>query len=135
MRWFSIARFFVLLTLNIGAFFHICNLLLGTDLVLERIFTPLADSLFAIPMVIGGFAVIFARKEIHFRNKFEKFVVYFTAFYFIASMPLHIQTIITQSTEYIRWFPVWYSLIFLAYTTVLQWVWWNLKEEKVLSIA
>jgi hypothetical protein len=127
MRWFPIARFFVLLTLNIGAYMHLNNLVFGTDLLLQHLFTPLFDSLFAIPMIIGGFAVIFARKEFIFRNKLEKGIVYWTAFYFIGSLPLHTQTWLTQSTEYIRWFPVWYSAVFLAYTAFMQWIWWRLE--------
>jgi hypothetical protein len=127
MRWFPIARSFVILTLTIGAYMHLSNIVFGTDLLLQHLFTPIFDSFFAIPMIIGGFAVIFARKEFHFRNKFEKGIVIWTAFYFICSLPLHTQTWITQSTEYIRFFPVWYSGIFLAYTGVMQWVWWHLE--------
>src|SRR5262249_46778633 len=126
MSKFTIARFFVLLTLIIGAYLHLSNLVFGTDLLIEHLFTPLFDSLFAIPMIIGGFSVILAWKQFRFRNKFEKVIVGWTAFYFIGSLPLHTQTWITQSTEYIRWFPVWYSAIFLAYTGVMQWVWWHL---------
>lgn len=129
MRYFSFARFCVLLTLIIGAYFHLSNLVFGTDLLLERLMTPLADSIFAIPMLLGGVLVILARKEIHYRNKFEKFVVYFTAIYFLASTPLHVQTFISQSTDYVRIFPVWYSAVFLAYTGVIQWVWWHLEAE------
>lgn len=135
MRWFSIARFFVLVTLTIGAYLHLSNLIFGTDLLIQHFFTPLFDTLFAIPMLIGGIAVLFARKDIAYRNRFEKVIVYWTAFYFIASLPLHVQTFFSQSTEYIRWFPVWYSAVFLAYTGVMQWVWWHLEAEKQRVLA
>lgn len=128
-KWFPIARFFVSLTLLIGAVLHTLNLIFGTDWLLAHFFTPMFDSLFAIPMIIGGVATILARKEFNFRNRLEKIVVIWTVFYFLASVPLHVQTWITQDTEYIRFFPIWFSAVFLTYTTVMQYVWWNLKSK------
>jgi len=104
-RWFPLARFFFFLTLLIGGSLHTLNLLFGTDWVLAHVFTPLVDSIFALPMILCAVATILARKEFDFRNRFEKIVVIITAAYFIASIPLHVQTWITQNVEYIRFFP------------------------------
>lgn len=128
-HWFPIARWFVSFTLLVGAYLHLSNLVFGTDLLLARLFTPTFDSLFALPMAVGGFAVIAARREYAFRNRFEKVVVFWTGFYFIGSLPLHVQTWFTHSTEYIRLVPLWFSALFLVYTTVMQLTWWNLRAK------
>lgn len=134
-RWFPIARFFVTATLLIGAYLHLNNLFFGTDLLLRYVYTPLFDSLFAIPMIIGAGATMAAWREYDFRNLFEKIIVVWTAFYFTASIPLHAQVWFTQNTEYIRAFPVWFSAIFLTYTSVMQYVWLNLKSKSPQSAA
>jgi hypothetical protein len=135
MRWFQIARSSVILTLTIGAYLHLNNIIFGTDLLIEHLFTPFFDLLFAVPMLIGGIAVLASWKQIRFRNKFEKGIVVWTAFYFLASLPLHIQSWLTQSTDYIRFFPIWYSGVFLAYTAVMQWVWWHLEAKAETKAA
>src|SRR5436190_592899 len=132
-RWFPVARLFVSITLLIGAYLHLSNLIFGTDLLLTHLFTATFDSLFAIPMLIGSIAIIAARREYVFRNRLEKVVVIWTGFYFIGSLPLHFQTWITHNTEYIRIVPSWFSALFLVYTTVMQLVWWNMKSRSVES--
>ena len=128
-NWFPIARFFVSLTLLIGAVLHLGNLLFGADWLLAHFFTPLFDSLFAIPMIIGGFAAIAAWREFDFRNRFEKAVIIWTAFYFLGSVPLHAQVWFTGYVAYIRLVPEWFSAVFLTYTTIMQIVWWRLRKK------
>jgi hypothetical protein len=50
-----------------------------------------------------------------------------TGVYFLLSVPLHIQTWYTQNTDYILVFPMWFSLIFLTYSSLLVIVWSRLK--------
>jgi hypothetical protein len=127
-KWFQIARISVMTTLLLGAVMHLIRLTFGTDWLLAHALTPLTDSLFALPMMFGAFAIIAARKDFAFRNRFEKSIVIWTGVYFTASIPLHVQTWFTQSTDFFRIFPLWFSAVFLVYTTVMQWVWWNLKS-------
>jgi|GEM_PF-2961863 len=134
-KWFSIARFCVSLTLLTGAYIHLTRLIFGIDLVLTHVVTPTFDSLFAIPMAFAAYAVIAARREYAFRNGFEKGVVIFTGCYFIASLPIHISTWFTHSTELLRMFPAWYSVFFLAFTTFLQLVWLNLKSKATVNTS
>jgi len=47
----------------------------------------------------------------------------------VGSIPLHVQTWYTKNTDYILVFPMWYSLVFLAYSSIMVFVWSRLKIE------
>lgn len=117
----------VLITLGIGMYLHLTRLFIGTELLAKYIYTATFDTVFAIPMLFGVISILPAWKHISFRNKFEKVIVGLTGVYFLASVPLHIQTWVTQNTNYILVFPLWFSLVFLAYSSVLLITWWRLK--------
>ena len=128
-KWFPIARISVTTTLLIGAGMHLSRLILGTDWFIANVYTPLADSIFTLPIALGAIAIIAARDEYDFRNRFEKAIVSWSGTYFTASIPLHLQTWFTQNTHYARLFPMWFSGVFLVYTSIMQVVWWNLKSK------
>jgi len=117
----------VLITLAIGMYLHFTRLFIGTELLIKYIYTATFDTVFAIPMLFGVISFLPAWKHIVFRNKFEKVAVAITGVYFLASVPLHLQTWYTQSTDYILVFPLWFSLVFLTYSSLLVFVWWRLK--------
>jgi hypothetical protein len=117
----------VLITLIIGIYLHFTRLFIGTEMLIKHIYTATFDAVFAIPMLLGAVAIFPAWKYIVFRNKFEKAAVAVTGAYFLLSVPLHVRTWLSQSTDYILVFPMWYSLLFLAYTSVMMFVWWRLR--------
>lgn len=117
----------VLVTLAIGMYLHLTRLFIGTALLTKYIYTATFDTVFAIPMLCGVISILPAWKYIIFRNKFEKVIVGLTEVYFLASVPLHVQTWVTQNTDYILVFPLWFSLVFLTYSSVLLIIWWRLK--------
>jgi hypothetical protein len=129
MKWLPIARAFVTFTLLVGAFAHLNNLIFGPAVLATQVMTPIVDSLFVFPMAIGAYSAFRARREIAYRNRFEKGIVLFTAVYFTLSLPIHIRTWFTQDTTFIEAFPVWYSGVFLVYTTIMQIVWYNLRAK------
>lgn len=108
-------------------YLHFTRLFIGTELLIKHIYTATFDALFALPMLLGVISFLPAWKRIVFRNKLEKTAVAITGVYFLASVPLHIQTWYTQSTDYILVFPQWFSLVFLTYSSLLVFVWWRLK--------
>jgi hypothetical protein len=122
-----LTRSAVLITLGIGMYLHFTRLFLGTELLIKYIYTAAFDAVFAIPMLIGVVSFLPTWKHIVFRNKFEKVLVTVTGIYFLLSVPLHIQTWYTQNTDYILVFPMWFSLIFLTYSSLLVIVWSRLK--------
>ena len=117
----------VLITLGIGMYLHFTRLFLGTELLIKYIYTAAFDAVFAIPMLIGVISFLPTWKHIVFRNKFERVIVSLTGVYFLASVPLHVQTWYTQNTDYILIFPLWFSLLFLTYSSLLVIVWSRLK--------
>ena len=123
----QVTRPAVLITLGIGMYLHFTRLFLGTELLIKYIYTAAFDAVFAIPMLIGVISFLSTWKHIAFRNKFERVIVGLTGVYFLASVPLHVQTWYTQNTDYILVFPLWFSLLFLTYSSLLVIVWSRLK--------
>jgi len=124
-----LARPAVLTTLGIGMYLHLTRLFIGSELLLKYIFTPAFDAIFALPMLVGVAGFWPAWKRMALRNRFEKIVVLATAVLFVGSIPLHVQTWYTKNTDYILVFPMWYSLVFLAYSSIMVFVWSRLKIE------
>lgn len=118
-----VARPAVLITLGIGMYLHFTRLFIGTELLIKYIYTATFDTVFSIPMLIGLVGFLPAWKRMVLPNKFEKIVVIATGLLFVLSVPLHVQTWYTQSTNYILVFPMAYSIIFLAYSSVMVFVW------------
>jgi hypothetical protein len=125
--WAVIARLAVLITLAIGVYVHVTRLFIGNELLIERIYTARFDALFAIPMLIGAATILPGWRQFNFRGRFERVVVAVTGLYFLASIPLHVQTLVTGSTRYVLVFPMWYSFVFLAYASGLIAVWSRLR--------
>ena len=117
----------VLITLGIGMYLHFTRLFIGTELLIKYIYTATFDTVFSIPMLVGLVSFLPAWKRMVFRNKFEKVVVVATGLLLLLSVPLHVQTWYSQSTNYILVFPMAYSIIFLAYSSVMVFVWSRLK--------
>jgi hypothetical protein len=92
-----------------GVAIHITSLIMGREKFLMYVFTPLFDSIFGIPMAFAGIAGIILWKNVSFDKTWKKIVYWIGMFYLVASIPLHIQTIITQDTSYINNFPETYS--------------------------
>jgi hypothetical protein len=122
-----LARPAALITLGIGMYLHFTRLFIGTELLIKYIYTATFDTVFSIPMLVGLVSFLPAWKRMVFRNKFEKVVVVATGLLLLLSVPLHVQTWYSQSTNYILVFPMAYSIIFLAYSSVMVFVWTRLK--------
>jgi hypothetical protein len=123
----SFAKPAVLTTLAIGMYLHFTRLFIGTELLIKYIYTATFDAVFAIPMLLGVICFLPAWKHIVFRNKFEKVLVIVTGVYFLVSVPLHLQTWYSQNTDYILAFPIWFSYLFLTYSSLLMIVWLRLR--------
>lgn len=123
-----LTRTAVTITLISGMYLHVTRLFVGFDVLISQIYSATFDTIFAIPMLVGAICILPAWKQFAFRSWFEKFIVGFTGLYFWISIPLHVQTIYSQSTDYIRVFPVWYSFFFLAYTTVMLVIWLRVRD-------
>lgn len=85
--------------------------------------------LLAIPMTYAGIVGWISWKQVSLDGGWKKYFYSFILIYFTASIPIHIQTYLTQSTAYINAFPGWYSYFVLALMTVMLVFVWNLKYK------
>ena len=134
MKWFSIARISVMLTLVTGIYLHLSRLIFGIDLTLEKLVTTTFDSVFAFVLIFATVAIFLARKSVLIRNGLDGFLFYFTLVYFAISVPIHARTwFIPDNPQMLRVFPEWYSAFFLVLSGLLVIGWWNLRAKPVVA--
>jgi hypothetical protein len=120
-------RYMAIATLIIGMYLHVTSLFIGRDLLRQYILTPGFDMLLAIPMTYAGIAGWLSWKQVSFDRTWKKFLYGFILVYFTISIPIHVQTYLTQSTDYINAFPGWYSYLILVVMTGMLLFVWNLS--------
>ena len=103
------------LVIAIGFYLHLTRLFVGDTILIQYILTPLFDQLFAIPMALAGVAGIMSWDRMEFRSRGHKVFVRLIVIYIIVSLPIHIATYFTHSTEFTRLFPIWLSAIYLPF--------------------
>jgi hypothetical protein len=105
-----------------GVAIHVTALIIGREKFLRYVFTPLFDGIFGIPMTFAGIAGIILWKNVHFDKTWKKISYWIGMFYLVVSIPLHIQTIITQDTSYINNFPETYSYFIIPVMLFFSWL-------------
>lgn len=114
-----------------GMYLHLTGLFIGRELLKQYILTPQFDMVFAIPMTYAGIAGWLAWNKVLFDRRWKKVFYGFIMTYFTISIPIHVQTYLTQSTDYIDVFPPWYSYPILLLMTAILLFAWNLKYKPV----
>lgn len=112
-------KYAAIATLIAGMYLHITSLFIGRDLLRQFILTPTFDMLLAIPMTYAGIVGWLSWKQVSFDRGWKKFLYGFILVYFTISIPIHVQTYLTQSTAYINGFPAWYSYFILVLMTTM----------------
>ncbi len=107
-------RYVAIATLIVGMYLHTTSLFIGHDLLRQYILSPGFDMLLAIPMTYAGIVGWLSWQQISFDRGWKKFLYGFILVYFTISIPIHVQTYLTQSTAYINAFPDWYSYFVLV---------------------
>jgi hypothetical protein len=103
------------ITILTGMTLHASRLPLGPEVFQQSVFTPLVDSIFAIPMTIAGITMALLWRRAILPSLWEKIVYAFSALFFLGSMVLHAKTIITWDTSYVNAFPAWYPYLAVVY--------------------
>lgn len=122
-------KYAAIATLVSGMYLHITSLFIGRDLLQQYILTPQFDMLLAVPMTYAGIVGWLSWKQVAFDRGWKKFLYGFILVYFTISIPIHVQTYLTQSTDYINAFPGWYSYFVLALMTGMLMFVWNLAYK------
>jgi hypothetical protein len=102
-------------TLATGIVLHGSRLFVGPEAFSRTIFTPLVDSIFAVPMIIAGVAMLMLWRRAILPSLPEKIVYGFVTIFFLGSMVLHARTILTWDTSYVNVFPSWYPILAAIY--------------------
>jgi hypothetical protein len=108
-----------ILVIATGFYLHLTRLFVGDTILIQYILTPMFDQLFAIPMALAGIAGLMSWKRMEFRSTGHKVFVCVIVIYITVSIPLHIATYFTQSTEFTRIFPLWLSAVYLPFFTAV----------------
>jgi hypothetical protein len=122
-------RYAAIATLIAGMYLHVTNLFIGRDLLKQYILTPTFDMLLAIPMTYAAIVGWLSWKQVSFDSIWKKFLYGFILVYFTISIPLHVQTYLTQSTDYIDAFPTWYSYPIVALLSFMLIFVWKIRYD------
>jgi len=104
----------IIITLIMGMYLHVTSLFIGRELLLRYILTPSFDAALAVPMTYAGIVGWLMWRRVIHPNRWHLVFYTFTILYFTISIPIHVQTFITQRTDYILAFPWWYSYFILV---------------------
>lgn len=133
MKTFQMQGYFfrhaAIITLISGMYLHVTSLFIGRDLLRQYILSPGFDMLLAVPMTYAGIIGWLSWKQVSFEHGWQKFFYGFILVYFTISIPIHVQTFLTQSTAYINAFPGWYSYFVLVLMSTMLLFIWNLNYK------
>jgi hypothetical protein len=107
-------RHAIAITLIAGIYLHLTALFIGRELLMRHILTPTFEVFLAIPMTYAGVMGLVLWRRVEHPAPWHAVLYGFIVVYFLISIPLHIQTLVTQSTAYILVFPSWYSYLAVA---------------------
>jgi hypothetical protein len=97
-------------TFAFGAVIHALRLIIGIDAIVAHVLTPAADVAFGI--FIAGTTIVGLMSWPHYSGGKAARVGYaFAIFFLVVSVPIHLRTAVTWSTDYLKTFPAWYSVI------------------------
>jgi len=106
---------------------HLTRLFLGDDLLLKYVYTPTFDMLFVLPMADAAASELLSWKQIVHRSKRHRFIWGVIVFYVTGSVFLHASTFLTHSTNYLRFFPIWWTIWFVLVIPVAVFFTWRLQ--------
>jgi hypothetical protein len=102
-------------TLVTGITLHGSRLFVGPEFFQQQILTPLADAVFAVPMITAGVLMAMLWRRAILPALWEKIGYGFVTSFLLLSVVIHGKTIITWDTSYINAFPGWYPYLAVAY--------------------
>ncbi len=114
-----------------GIFLHATSIVIGRDLFHEKIFTPLFDAIFAVPMTYAGVAGWLVWKRVVHPSWLHKIFYTLVIVYFTVSIIVHLRTLITWDTSYILSFPDWYGVALLPFLCLILAFLWRLQLKGV----
>jgi hypothetical protein len=119
--------------LCVGATLHLARLLLGIDWVLPNFATPTFDMTLAAPLTFAAICLWAFRGDVHLRGRSQRVRYYAIATYVTLSVPIHVSTYFTRSSELLRLFPAWYSFVIVFVQLAVAIVMWRTSLRPLVS--
>ncbi len=94
----------------LGGLIHLGRMIVGLERWQQEVFTPTVDIAFGLLIIVPALAGVWSWR-LYSGDWGGRIVFGFALFLLIISVPLHLRTILTWSTEYLLAFPYWYSAI------------------------
>ena len=87
----------------------------------------------AAPLTFAAICLWAFRGDVHLRGRSQRVHYYAIATYFTLSVPIHVSTYFTRSTELLRFFPGWYSFVIVFVQLAMAIVMWRTSLRPLLS--
>src|SRR5262245_26749281 len=110
----------------LGALIHIGRMVVGLDRWQQEVFTPPVDIAFGLLIIVPAVAGVLSWR-LYSGGWGGRIVFGFAMLLLLISVPLHLRTILTWSTEYRLAFPCWYSAIEVPMFVVLSYAMTQLR--------
>jgi len=107
------------ITLVTGILLHGSRLFVGPEFFQQQILTPLADTLFAIPMIAAGVLMAVLWRRALLPTLGDKLGYGFVTLFLLGSVAIHARTVLTWDTSYLNSFPAWYPYVAVGYLTLI----------------
>lgn len=107
------------ITLATGIALHGSRLFVGPEFFQQQILTPLADALFAIPMIAAGVLMALLWRRAILPALWTKIAYGFVTLFLLGSVVIHGRTVLTWDTSYINAFPAWYPYLAVTYLALI----------------
>ena len=107
------------LTLATGIALHGSRLFVGPEVFQQQILTPLADAMFAVPMITAGVLMAVLWRRARLPTLWEKIGYGFVTLFLLGSVIIHGRTVLTWDTSYINAFPAWYPYLAVTYLALI----------------
>ena len=120
--WFRLTNLSGRAVFITGMYLHLTAILLGRELFLEKVFTPVFDMILAVPMTFAGVMGIALWKKTRLPTAAHRAVYGVLLAYFCVSIAVHVSTFFTRDTSYIVAFPEAFSYFIIPVQALFLYV-------------
>src|SRR5262245_2401063 len=110
----------------LGALIHMGRMIVGLERWQQEVFTPPVDIAFGLLIIVPAVAGLLSWR-LYSGGWGGRIVFGFAMLLLLISVPLHLRTILTWSTEYLLAFPFWYSAVEVPMFVVLSYAMTQLR--------
>jgi hypothetical protein len=115
-------------TFSFGVVIHIGRIVVGLEEWVRTVFTPPVDIAFGLLILAAAVPGVLSWRR-YAGGRPGRWVYGFAMFMILISVPLHLKTMFTWSTDYLIAFPVWYSAVEIPMFAALAYTMTKLKFD------